>query len=128
MLLATNLQYVFHLDEIYLQVCPVRCLKSDWNHEIMHNRGSFSVELLSLPIWPRSCFRSSVVQAVFPVEALPSPREAAAGRVGCSCWSWLCYRGHGWRESVSPNRSGKWKCRKYRQSARKSVHFIFCSL
>lgn len=81
MLLATNLHYVFHVGEIYWQICPIRYLKSDWNNKFMHNRGCFNVELLSLPVWPHWWVRRSVEQAVFPVEALQYPGEAADGRV-----------------------------------------------
>lgn len=81
MLLATNLQYVFHVDEIYLQICPIRYLKSDGNNEFMHNRGCFYVELLSLRIWPPLCFIRSVEQTLSPVEVLQYPGEAADGRV-----------------------------------------------
>ncbi|CAM9337059.1 unnamed protein product [Bubo scandiacus] len=92
MLLATHLHSVFHVDEIYLQICPIWYLKSDRNNEFVHNKGCFSREVLSLPIWLHLCFRRSVEQA--PVEALHYPGEVAGARMlqRCSGWSWNRYR------------------------------------
>lgn len=87
MLPATNLQVVFHADEIYSQICPIGCFKSDWDNEFVHKRGCFYVELLSLSIWPHLCFRRSAEEAFLWKLCNTLGRQVMAG--------WDAYTGAG---------------------------------